>query len=173
MRPRTSLAKKKIVSQNQAQKFPISLPVLKLVPQTVLHPLWNVHVWVSESPSSCSNFLSFRTWAMLLSVSSSGSGNHVPCCTRSGLCCIWCPRCWSLEKHTFQRGTLPPRAGSHPLWGPKPLEGLASPGPTRGPIHAGNRVRGPEYPNAKIPERDLAPSSKGLYQENNFSIPST
>ena len=60
-RPSTSLAPQKATSQNHAQKFPMSLSVLKPAVQTGLHPLWNVHLWVSESPSSCSSSL-FQIW---------------------------------------------------------------------------------------------------------------
>ena len=42
---------------NHAQKFPTSLSVLRLAAQTGLHPLWNMHLWVSESPSSRSSRL--------------------------------------------------------------------------------------------------------------------
>ena len=44
-------------SQNRAPKFLISLPVFKPVMQTYLHPPWNAHLCVSESPSSPSNVL--------------------------------------------------------------------------------------------------------------------
>ena len=56
-RPSTSLAPHQAISQNHAQKFPISLSVLKPAAQTCLHPLWNVLLWVSESPSSQSSSL--------------------------------------------------------------------------------------------------------------------
>ena len=50
-------ASHQVISQNHAQKFLISLSVLKMATQTVLHPLWKVHLWVSESPSCSSFFL--------------------------------------------------------------------------------------------------------------------
>ena len=40
-----------------AQKFPTPLSVLQHAAQTDLRPLWNVHLWVSESPSSRSSSL--------------------------------------------------------------------------------------------------------------------
>ena len=52
MRPSTSPAPHQPISPNHAQKFPKSLSVLKLAVQIGLHPLWKVHLWVSESPSS-------------------------------------------------------------------------------------------------------------------------
>ena len=57
MRTSTSLAPEKATSQSYAQKFPVSLSVLKTAVQTDPHPLQNVHSWVSESPSSHSSSL--------------------------------------------------------------------------------------------------------------------
>ena len=57
MRPRTSLASPKTTSQNHTQKFPMSLSVHQLVMQTGLHPLWDVHLCVSDLPSSRSSVL--------------------------------------------------------------------------------------------------------------------
>lgn len=51
-RPSTSLALQKATSQNHVQKVPISLSVHQAVTKTAIHPLWNVHLWVSELPSS-------------------------------------------------------------------------------------------------------------------------
>ena len=45
------------ISQKHAQKFLISLSVLKSAAPTVFHPLWKAHLWVSESPSSHSSSL--------------------------------------------------------------------------------------------------------------------
>ena len=45
------------ISQKHAPKFPISSSVLKPVAQTILHPLWKLHSWVSELPSSRSSSL--------------------------------------------------------------------------------------------------------------------
>ena len=39
------------------KRFPIPSSVFSLAAQTVLHPLWKVHLWVSESPSSLSSCL--------------------------------------------------------------------------------------------------------------------
>ena len=68
MRPRTSLAPQKTTSQTHAQKFPISLSVFKPVTQTDVHPLWNVHLWVSESLSSRRSSLLQGLWCAALSL---------------------------------------------------------------------------------------------------------
>ena len=57
MRPGTSFAAHQAVSQNHAQRFLISLSVLKPTVQIVLCPFWKVLLWVSESPSPCSSSL--------------------------------------------------------------------------------------------------------------------
>ena len=74
-RPSTSLAPHQAVSQNHAQKFPSSFSVLKLAAQTVLHPLWKVHLWVSESPSSHSSCLLQGLGCTVLSLHSVVQGN--------------------------------------------------------------------------------------------------
>ena len=51
MRPSTSLAPHQAISQNHAQKCPISFSVLKTAAQTGLHPLWKELFWVTESTS--------------------------------------------------------------------------------------------------------------------------
>ena len=57
-RPSSSLAPHQAISQKHASKFSICLSVLKpTAVQTVLHPLWKVHSWVSESLSSPSSIL--------------------------------------------------------------------------------------------------------------------
>ena len=70
MRPRTSLAPQETTSQNHAQKFPIFLSVLKLVMQTDLHPLWNVHLQLSKS-------LSFRSRCLLQDLARTVLSLHV------------------------------------------------------------------------------------------------
>ena len=67
---------------------------------------------------------------------------------------------------------LEPREAHVPVWSPPSRSGLPSiqdlspwwaqhlPSHTSAPIHVGSRVRGPERPNTKGPERELAPSSK-------------
>ena len=82
---------------NHAQKFPTSLSVLRLATQTGLHPLWNMHLWVSESPSSRSSSLLQELGCAVLSLLCSGSGKHVPCCTGSW----WCP-----GRHTSQESVF-------------------------------------------------------------------
>ena len=56
-RPSTSLSPHQTTSQKHAPEFPVSLSVPKPATQTGLRPLWNVHLWVSESPSSHSSSL--------------------------------------------------------------------------------------------------------------------
>ena len=55
MRPSTSLASHQAISQNHALKFLITLSVLKPAARMDLCLLWNVHSWVSESPTSRSS----------------------------------------------------------------------------------------------------------------------
>ena len=57
MRPSTSLAPHQAIRQKHAPKSPIPLSVLKLIAPTVLQSLWNLHLWVSESPFSLSSSL--------------------------------------------------------------------------------------------------------------------
>ena len=52
MKPSSSLAPQKFISQNHAQSPPIRLSVLRLTVHTGLISLWNVHLWVAKSPSS-------------------------------------------------------------------------------------------------------------------------
>ena len=142
-RPRTALVPQKAVSQNHAQKFSISLSVLKQVSQKYLRPLQHVHLWVSESPSSRSSSPLQGLWYAAPSL-------HVaaqkPCAMlhwvmvsqvlepREALVPAWDPA---------SRSGLPSSVGSKSLVGP------ASPGPVSAPVHVGIRARGPECPNAK------------------------
>ncbi|KAF6084291.1 hypothetical protein HJG60_008568 [Phyllostomus discolor] len=123
---------------------------------TDLHPLQNVHLWASESPSSRSGSLLQDLGCAVLSL-------HV------------------VAQETMCRVTLSqrlqPREAGVPSWDPasrnrlpssvgsKPLGGPTSPGPMSTSIHAGSRARGPECPKAKSSDGDLAPSSKASYQE--------
>ena len=68
MRPSTSPTPHQYISQKYAQKFPISLSVLKLAMQTVLYPLWKVHSWFLELPSSHRSFLLQDLGYIVLSV---------------------------------------------------------------------------------------------------------
>ena len=69
MKPSTSLAPQNATNHNHAQKFPISLSVLRLVAQTGLHPLWKALLWISVT-------------ILLQQLSPSGSGvgySQTPC----------------------------------------------------------------------------------------------
>ena len=56
-RPNTSLDPHQAISQKHAQKFPISLFLLKPAVPTVFLPTQNLNLWVSESSSSHSRSL--------------------------------------------------------------------------------------------------------------------
>ena len=106
MRPRASLAPQKLTSQNHAQKFPISLSVHQPVMLIDPHPPWNVHLWVSESPSPpCGSLLQdlgYIVFSLCVAL-------RKPCAV------LHCPRKWSPGRHMFLHGTLPLRVSSHPL----------------------------------------------------------
>lgn len=55
----------------------MSLSVLKAEVQTDLHPLWDLHSWVSESPPSCSKQLSLSGSGVRYSQSPRGSPGPV------------------------------------------------------------------------------------------------
>ena len=95
MRPSTSLGPHQAISQNHMQKFPISLSVLKPAVQTGLHPLWKVHLWVSELPSSHSS--------SFLQVSGSGVHCTQPPCSGSRRHVLCYPGSWwSPGRHMSQ-----------------------------------------------------------------------
>ena len=96
------------MSQNHAWKFPISLSVHQPVTQTDLHPLWNVHLWVSESPPShSSSLLEVGRAVLSLCVAVQETTGRVtlnhgvsdPGAQGGSRACV---------------GTLPPEMGSHP-----------------------------------------------------------
>ena len=122
-----------------------------------------MHLWVSESPSSHSSSLSGP------GVHSSQSPWNSPG-----------PMCHALLDHSVPEAGA--QGGTHPSvglclqeWAPihvgsKPLH---LPGGSHElSHHVGSRARGPERPKAKRPERQLAPNSKAMYQESDFSVPS-
>ena len=104
-RPSTSLVPQKATSQNHVQKFPLSLSVLKSARQADLHRLWNVHLWVSESPSSCSSSLLQDLGYAVLSL-------HVM--VQENMCCATLNLFWQLSegKSVVQGGTRPKRVSS-------------------------------------------------------------
>ena len=81
--------------QNHVQKFPISSFFLKPAVQTGLHPIWNVLLWVSESPSSHSSTLLQDLGCAVLSLH---VVLHMPCYTGS-----W----WSPGRHMSQDSGFP------------------------------------------------------------------
>ena len=95
--PRAFLASQKATSQNHTPKFHISLSALKPVPQTDLHPLWNVHFRVSESTSSHSSSLLQDLGCAVLSL-------HV--LAQENRCCV------TLDHGGVQGGTCPRRVAS-------------------------------------------------------------
>ena len=96
-RPKTSLASGKATGQNHAQKFPMSFSFHQPVTETDFHPLWNVHFWVSESPSSRSSSLLQDLGCTILSL-------HV--LVQENMCCV------TLGHGGVQRGTCPKRVAS-------------------------------------------------------------
>ena len=143
MRPRTSLAPQKAISQNHGQKFPHFLICPSVVTKTDLHPPWNVHLWVSELPSS-------RGSSLLQDLGYTALRLHGA--VQETMC------------HVTLSQMLEPREAHVPVWDPASGSGLTcsvgseflvgptSPGPTSIPIHIGSRARGPERPNARNPE---------------------
>ena len=125
--------------------FPyLSFLELKPAKQTDLHPLWNVHLWVSESPSSCDSCLFWILWHAALSL-------HVV--VQETMCHV------TLGHGVPEAGA---REGMHPsmapcLWewasnpvGPKPLVGAASSSPRNTPIHVGSKNQYSEDPSAQV-----------------------
>ena len=103
----SSLASQKATSQNHAPKFPISLSVLNPAVQTDPHPLWNVHLWVSESPSSHSSSLLQGLGCAVLSL-------HAV--VQENMCCV------TLGHGGVQGGTRPKRVTSPSLSSAGPSE---------------------------------------------------
>ena len=124
--------------------------------QSDCHPLWNVHLWVSESPSSHIT-LPFESGVHCSQPPRRSLGNHGTCYTVPA----WDP---------VSRSELPSSVGSKPLVGP------VFPGPTSTPVHTGNRARSPEHPYTKKPEGEsLYQALKShikspQYQESDFSM---
>ena len=135
--------------------------VHQLALQTNLHPLWNVHFWVSEMPSSHSSSL-LHDLGYCSQPPCSSSGKCLPYYTRS-----WCLKCWSPGSHmsltrTMSQGRAPIHAGSKSLV--HPTSGLMS-----ASILSRIRARGPKCPKCQKPRgREFSPSSKVLYQEPQY-----
>ena len=109
-RPTASLAPQKAISHNHAQKFPISSSVLKQAVQTGVHPLWKVHLWVSESPSSRSSCLLQGLGCAVPSLRAVVQGNTCSVTLgRGGVQGGTVPREWLLRT-SFREAVVPSRS---------------------------------------------------------------
>ena len=95
-RPNTSLDPHQAISQKHAQKFPISLFLLKPAVPTVFLPTQNLNLWVSESSSSHSRSLLDLRYVVL--------SFHVV--VQKNTCRI------TLDHGGFQEGTHPKKVAS-------------------------------------------------------------
>ena len=161
-RPRAPLAPPKAISQKSLHsEVPISLSVLKPVMQADLHPLWDVHSWLSESPSS---------WSKQLSLS--GSGVHCSLSPRSGPG----PVCLAALDHSTlgagaQEGTCLNLGPCTQEWasnsaGPKPQVHLAWSEEHSLP----HREQGPETQRVHVHLWPKVPSAISTYQQTRGSL---